>query len=235
MKCEGGANNCIRCQKAGRACLPQVTLQKAIFNAHLPKNQLQDTTPKSYFETTPTVNHKPAIPDAAERELPPRVDVVFAGFDNFQRSHVPSVRTTTDYSPQYNQRTSWSTNIRPSQNDTVGELPSIFSTPPVDTVTGPASPTMTGNPLDGKTSSFERKRKRAMRPNAEIEDLLTPANSQRSEDSLPITKKDMRDMVDLFCQVRLRIGGSLFSLSGNALKTPFETLLNFILSFVICS
>jgi hypothetical protein len=211
MKCEGGANNCIRCQKAGRACLPQVTPPTAIFKAHLPgpQTQLQGTTPNSYFEAAPRVYHKPAISDTAEREPPARVDVNPARFDNYQRSHVRPAQINTNYSDQ---RTSWSNpvHLHSSQNDTIGELPSIFSTPPVDTVTGPASPTMTRKPFNGKPSSFERKRKRAMRPGAEIEDLLTPANSQRSEDPLPITKKDMIDMVHLFSEVRLRIRGALF-------------------------
>jgi hypothetical protein len=79
----------------------------------------------------------------------------------------------------------------------MAELPSIYSTPPVDTVTGPASPTMTPKPIEGKSSSFGRKRKRSIRSGAEIEDILTPENSLRSEDTLPITKKDMRDMIHL--------------------------------------
>lgn len=207
MKCEGEANNCIRCQKAGRACLPQVTPQRPTFKAHLPgpQTQLQGSTPNSCFESAPRVYDKPPTSATAEREPPSRVDVKPAGFDNYQRSYVPPGRITTNYGPQHDQRTSWSNSahLSPSQNDTIGELPSIFSTPPVDTVTGRASPTMTPKPFDGKPSSFGRKRKRLTRPGAEIEDLLTPANSQRSEDMPPITKKDMRDMVHLFYERHL--------------------------------
>lgn len=192
MKCEGVENPpCIRCSKVGRECIPQTSSRKVTrtpraltqkFERFPSEAISKDESPldalarAGSIASTSPVHHRSTH---ANNPVP--------GFSPAPLHHVNPSTTESNETTRH------------TQDDVLTELPSIYSTPPIDAVTqstpghadsGAVSPHIMG-------SMSVRKRKRHPTATPESHNLMTPAQSYGGDDGVPISRRDMRDFISL--------------------------------------
>lgn len=195
MKCEGVENPpCIRCSKVGRECIPQTSNRKVTRTPRAPPQK---------YERLPS--------EAIPKDESPLDALARAG--SIASTSPISHRSIHTTNPHQNFSAAPLHHVEPSprehnnhgghaQSDLLTELPSIYSTPPIDAVTqstpghagsGAASPHIMG-------SMSVRKRKRHPTSTPESQHLMTPAQSYSGDDGVSISRRDMRDFISLFHQ-----------------------------------
>jgi|SRR6187402_701192 len=182
MKCEGAADPpCIRCRKAGRECLPQISRQRTALEFQSNGGSPSLFGPRQLSSAYPTPLILNGHSKTSTASDPPR--------NGYVRSSLPPPTTNFRFLPDPRS----TVNARVSSNDFISGLPSIYSTSPVDAIIEPGVSTATPRALDSVYSK-KRKRNAVTTPSDET---LTPANSYRNDETISLTRKDMRDMVAL--------------------------------------
>lgn len=177
MKCEGAENPpCKRCLKVGRECVSQNSRLRASL-------ELQDFTPRDESRLPPSHLHPhPDMPSNSIISINSLKDVQTV----MGSPHNPRPRLPQPFISDYGSS---------SRSQTAPELPSIYATPPVDTL----SEEHRYHNLPQSTP-VTRKRKRHTE-NVSIRDTMSPASFSQRE--IIITKEEMKEMIHLFCQRHL--------------------------------
>lgn len=175
MKCEGADDPpCKRCEKVGRECIPQTGRPRG---AQEPQNSPQGHD----------VGLAPSLGLHPERPSNSIVSILSSASGG---NHSRSAQGTSHIAPPQEPRSVVVTRFENSQTQSLSELPSIYSTPPVDAVTEQsryhASPR--------STTSVSRKRKRNGDALSIGDNTMSPA-SFSAENIL--TKEEMKDMIQL--------------------------------------
>lgn len=180
MKCEGAENPpCKRCEKVGRECLPQGARAKDSDNLHGSPHRSKDSSLASRHPERPRKTNA----SLARNHTQPTV---------LPSAHTPASTTTLSLqkaSTPYTNPPVSRLRMNPSDLDSRSELPSIYSTPPVETVNEstpyPPSPSM--------AVSVPRKRKR----HATVvgSDIMSPGSFCTGEILIP--KDDIKEMIQL--------------------------------------
>lgn len=175
MKCEGAEDprGCKRCWKVGRECISQSRSRTS--------NELQDFSHRDGIRQAHASNLHPDRPSNAIVSIHSPVRQSITPYRAQARHSLPLV---ADYSPRAQ----------------IGsELPSIYSTPPVENVDNLSEE---NRYHDLPQSAPARKRKRHT-------DIVSPANGDLTTSpasflpEINITKHEMREMIQLFCQRHL--------------------------------
>lgn len=173
-----------------RECIPQTSIRKTTRTPRPPPErhtnqsssglvQKSNETPSKSIprsgslEYTSSVNtHPPAIPRPRSRA---------AAYHLF-----PAINHDLNHNIE---------GVRHVQNEVLTELPSIYSTPPIDAVTAEGNSEAASPHILGSMTTRKRKRQSTSTPENQL--LLTPSQSHRGEDGLAISRGDMRDMIVL--------------------------------------
>jgi len=204
MKCEGADNPpCKRCKKVGRECVPQNARPRGVQELQSPQQQCDITHPQHLERPTNTIvvsMPNPPQPrngrNSQQLEQPVNTIVVSTsgltpGTEHTNRIiEIPRVIPFEEVRPV-------APRFENAQVQNLSELPSIYSTPPVDTVTE-----QSGYHISPRTTtSYSRKRKRLTDNITSGETMMSPASYYQGE--VLLTNDEMKDMIQLFCQRHL--------------------------------